>query len=71
MFPVVQSRGRTEPSFFVPKADIAAKGYDLSLNRYREVVQETVSYTHQSKSWMNSKRWRQKFSRDWRGFARC
>jgi len=28
----------------VPKADIAAKNYDLSLNRYREVVQEAVNY---------------------------
>ena len=28
----------------MPKADIAAKNYDLSLNRYREVVQEAVSY---------------------------
>ena len=28
----------------LPKADIAAKNYDLSLNRYREVVQETVHY---------------------------
>ncbi len=37
-------RGRTERSFFVPKADIAAKGYDLSLNRYREVVQSTITY---------------------------
>ena len=39
-----ESRARTEQSFFVPKADIAAKGYDLSLNRYREVVQETMKY---------------------------
>ena len=39
-----EERGRTEQSFFVPKADIAAKGYDLSLNRYREVVQETMHY---------------------------
>jgi type I restriction enzyme M protein len=39
-----EGRGRTEQSFYVPKADIAAKNYDLSLNRYREVVQETVHY---------------------------
>ena len=31
-------RARTEQSFCVPKADIAAQGYDLSLNRYKEVV---------------------------------
>jgi len=39
-----ESRERTAQSFCVPKADIAAKNYDLSLNRYREVVQETVHY---------------------------
>ena len=38
------ARARTEQSFLVPKADIAAKDYDLSLNRYREVVQETLEY---------------------------
>ena len=37
-------RTRTEQSFYVPKADIEAKGYDLSLNRYREVVQATMEY---------------------------
>jgi len=39
-----ESRARTEQSFYIPKADIAAKGYDLSLNRYRKVVQETMQY---------------------------
>jgi type I restriction enzyme M protein len=28
-------RSRTEQSFLVPKADIVAQGYDLSINRYR------------------------------------
>jgi type I restriction enzyme M protein len=28
----------------VPKADIAAQGYDLSLNRYKEVVHEEVKH---------------------------
>lgn len=36
------SRPRTEQSFCVPKADIAAQGYDLSLNRYKEVVHEEI-----------------------------
>ncbi|MFK0231424.1 N-6 DNA methylase [Streptomyces sp. NPDC090303] len=35
-------RERTEQSFCVPKADIAAEGYDLSLNRYKETVHEEV-----------------------------
>ena len=37
-------RSRTEQSFCVPKADIVAQGYDLSLNRYKEVVHEEVEY---------------------------
>jgi type I restriction enzyme M protein len=28
----------------VPKADIAAQGYDLSLSRYKEVVHEAVEH---------------------------
>ncbi len=35
---------RTAQSFCVPKADIAAQGYDLSLNRYKEVVHEEVTH---------------------------
>ncbi|MFL6210433.1 MAG: N-6 DNA methylase [Pyrinomonadaceae bacterium] len=33
-----QARTRTDQSFFVPKAEIAANDYDLSINRYKEVV---------------------------------
>jgi len=32
------TRTRTDQSFFVPKAEIAANDYDLSINRYKEVV---------------------------------
>lgn len=39
-----RERARTAQSFCVPKADIAAQGYDLSLNRYKEVVHEAVEY---------------------------
>ncbi|NEE49128.1 DNA methyltransferase, partial [Streptomyces sp. SID8455] len=35
-----RDRARTEQSFCVSKADIAAQGYDLSLNRYKEIVHE-------------------------------
>ncbi|MGW3494687.1 type I restriction-modification system subunit M [Streptomyces sp. NPDC001020] len=35
-------RARTEQSFCVSKSDIAAQGYDLSLNRYKEIVHEEV-----------------------------
>jgi type I restriction enzyme M protein len=37
-------RKRTEQSFFVPKEEIAAHDYDLSLNRYKEVVYDEVQY---------------------------
>ena len=35
---------RTAQSFSVPKADIVAQGYDLSLNRYKEVVHDAVEH---------------------------
>ncbi|MEU0076297.1 class I SAM-dependent DNA methyltransferase [Micromonospora tulbaghiae] len=37
-------RARTEQSFCVPKTDIVEQGYDLSLNRYKEVVYEQVEH---------------------------
>ena len=37
-------RKRTEQSFFVNKSDIADNGYDLSINKYKEVVYEKVEY---------------------------
>ena len=37
-------RARSEQSFCVLKADIAASEYDLSINRYREVVYDEVDY---------------------------
>lgn len=40
------ARPRTAQSFCVPKADIAAQGYDLSINRYKEVVHEAVEHEH-------------------------
>ncbi|MEO5344267.1 MAG: type I restriction-modification system subunit M [Gammaproteobacteria bacterium SHHR-1] len=39
-----RQRERTEQSFCVPKDEIAAQGYDLSINRYKEVVHEAVDY---------------------------
>jgi type I restriction enzyme M protein len=39
-----RERPRTAQSFCVPKADIAAQGYDLSLNRYKEVVHEVIEH---------------------------
>ena len=37
-------RPRTAQSFCVPKAEIVGNGYDLSLNRYKEVVHEVVDH---------------------------
>jgi len=37
-------RARTEQSFCVSKDDIAAQGYDLSLNRYKEVVHDEMEH---------------------------
>jgi type I restriction enzyme M protein len=35
---------RTDKGFFVPKAEIAQNKYDLSINRYKEIVHEEVKY---------------------------
>ena len=37
-------RSRTEQSFVVSKTEIAENDYDLSINRYKEVVYEEVQY---------------------------
>ena len=39
-----KKRPRTAQSFTVPKADLVAQGYDLSINRYKEVVHEEVAH---------------------------
>lgn len=37
-------RARTEQSFCVPKDDIVANDYDLSINRYKEIVYDEIEY---------------------------
>ena len=37
-------RARTEQSFLVPTQEIADNGYDLSLNRYKEIEVEEVEH---------------------------
>jgi type I restriction enzyme M protein len=39
-----RKRRRTSQSFCVPKAEIAAAGYDLSINRYKEVIHEAAEH---------------------------
>ena len=37
-------RARTEQSFFVPRDEIVDNDYDLSINKYKEIVYEAVEY---------------------------
>jgi type I restriction enzyme M protein len=37
-------RKRTDQSFLVPKSEISGNDYDLSINRYKEIVYEEVQY---------------------------
>lgn len=39
-----KGRPRTAQSFLVPKADIVEQGYDLSINRYKEIEVEEVEH---------------------------
>ena len=39
-----RERPRTEQSFCAPKAEIAANGYDLSINRYKEAILDEIEY---------------------------
>jgi type I restriction enzyme M protein len=39
-----RNRLRTAQSFCVPRADIATKGYDLSINRYKEVLRAELEH---------------------------
>ncbi|HDX9643997.1 TPA: SAM-dependent DNA methyltransferase [Bacillus cereus] len=39
-----KERKRTEQSFFVPVKEIVENGYDLSINRYKEIEYEEVRY---------------------------
>ena len=39
-----KERKRTEQSFFVPKQEIIDNGYDLSINKYKEIEYVPVEY---------------------------
>jgi type I restriction enzyme M protein len=39
-----RKRARSDQSFCVPKADIVANDYDLSINRYKETIHEEIEY---------------------------
>lgn len=40
----INNNDRTQQSFLIPKADIVANDYDLSINRYKETIYEEVHY---------------------------
>ena len=46
-----RKRPRTAQSFCVPKADLATEGYDLSLNRYKEIVHADVTHRSPREVW--------------------
>jgi type I restriction enzyme M protein len=39
-----ETRARTDQSFLVPAEEIREKAYDLSINRYKEIVHEEIEY---------------------------
>lgn len=39
-----EDRNRTDQSFFVSKEEIAKNGYDLSINKYKEIEYDPVEY---------------------------
>ena len=39
-----QERARTDQSFLVPKQEIVDNGYDLSINKYKQVEYKPVEY---------------------------
>ena len=39
-----KDRKRTEQSFLVPKEEIVSNGYDLSINKYKEIEYVPVEY---------------------------
>lgn len=41
-----ENRARTEQSFFVSRDEIVANGYDLSINKYKQIIYKPVEYPH-------------------------
>ena len=46
-----------------PRPTSPRKGYDLSLNRYKEVVHEAVEHRRRRRSWPSWRSWRRRFRR--------
>jgi type I restriction enzyme M protein len=58
---------RKDKAFFVPKAEIAENKYDLSLNRYKEIVHEEVKYDPPKKILARLKKLEAEIARDLNG----
>lgn len=41
-----EGRERTAQSFLVEKQEIVEKGYDLSINKYKQTLYKPVEYSH-------------------------
>lgn len=41
-----KDKDRNSKTFFIPKDEIKDNGYDLSINRYKEVAYEEIEYEH-------------------------
>ena len=50
-----EGRARTEQSFFVPKDEIVANDYDLSINKYKQTEYKPVEYPPTSEILANIK----------------
>jgi len=55
---------RTAKAFVVPKSEIADNKYDLSLNRYKEIVHEEVKYDPPKKILARLKKLETEIARD-------
>ncbi len=63
-------RKRTEQSFFVPKEEIAANGYDLSINKYKETEYVPVDIPRPRKFWPTCMSWKWRLPRVWQSWRR-
>jgi type I restriction enzyme M protein len=58
-----RQRARTDQSFCVPQAEIAGNGFDLSINRYKEVVHDACRIGRRRRFLPGWQRWRRRFRR--------
>lgn len=59
-------RKRTEQSFMVPKQEIADNGYDLSINKYKQVEYEKLSILQHQRFWLTLRLWIKKSLKRWK-----